>query len=430
MTWLRWILFVTLAAFGVGARLLGAAEVDDPAGSALIALGILIVGGALAGDLAVRLRLPRISGYLVLGILVGPYVGHAVTLADHRLLRLFEELALGLIALTAGGELRVEGLRSRLRSLLAITAGHTVGVFLLVSAVVWTVLELAPQAAGVLPGQRAAAAILLGAIAVASSPATAIAIITETRSRGPLVNAVLGVTIVKDLIILLMFTWAAVIATTLVQGGDVGLGLLRGVGVEIFLSLAAGVLLGVVFGAYLVAVGRYLELTVVLLALVSAELGHQAGLKHLLVCMAAGFVVRNLFSLRAGGFIVALEQASPPVYVVFFALVGAGLDVRVLAVIGVPALLYVLLRLGATWMMTAGPARLAGASPHVIRSAWMGFVAQAGLSLGFASRIRRELPEIGVTLAAVVVASVVLNQLAGPVLWERALRVAGEARDR
>jgi hypothetical protein len=145
--------------------------------------------------------------------------------------------------------------------------------------------------------------------------------------------------------------------------------------------------------------------------------------------MAAGCTARNLFPGAAAGFLDALERSSAPIYVVFFGLVGAGLDVGVLAVVGLPALLYAVLRGGATWLLTVVPARLAGAGPVVTRYAWMGFVAQAGLSLGFAARIQRDLPEIGTQLATLVVAAVVINQLVGPVLWERALRASGETQD-
>ena len=145
--------------------------------------------------------------------------------------------------------------------------------------------------------------------------------------------------------------------------------------------------------------------------------------------MSAGFVVRNVFPRAAAGFLDALEQSSAPVYIVFFALVGVGLDLGVVASVGITAVAYIVVRLAATWVFTGVPARVAGCGDSVVRWAWMGFVAQAGLSLGFAARVRRELPEVGPEIAAVVVAAVVVNQLLGPVLWERAIRRAGEAHD-
>ncbi len=423
---MKWFLFAVLAAFSWTARRLGVQAVDDAAGSALLALGCLVIGGVLAGELAERLRLPRITGYLVLGIAAGPHALGLETARDAGLLRVFEELALGLIALTAGGEFRLQAIRRRLPVLVAITASHLVFIFGIVGGVVWLLQRSTGLLGPMTAAEALAAAAILGVIAVAKSPSTTIAIISELRARGELVETVLGVTILKDLAILLLFTGVAAAATSLVSGGDLELGHLAYVAAEIGLSLAVGGVLGVVLGLYISRVGRLVPLTVLVLALASARLAQDAGLEHLLVCMAAGFTARNLFPTAAGRFLDGLEQSSTPVYVAFFALVGAGLDLAVFAAVWMPALIFVVVRLAAVWASTRLPAALAGSAPAVVRSAWMGFVAQAGLSLGLAARVQRELPGIGPTLATLVVAAVVVNQLIGPVLWARAIRAAGE----
>jgi Kef-type K+ transport system membrane component KefB len=423
---MRWFFFLMLAAFSWAARLIGTDGVDDPAGSALLALGCLIVGGVLTGELAVRLRLPKITGYLILGMAAGPHALGLETVRDTELLRLIEELALGLIALTAGGEFRLAVIRRRLRPLLAVTAAHTAGIFLAVGGALWLLLDVVGFLGPVSPAEALAGVALLGVIAVAVSPSTTIAVVTDLAARGELVETVVGVTILKDLVILLLFTIVNALALSWVSGIPVGLGDVTRVSGEILLSLFAGGLLGVVLGLYIAKVDRLVPLTVLLLALASAELGRGSVLEHLLVCMAAGFAARNLFPQAAGRFLDALEKSSTPVYVVFFALVGAGLDLRIFAAVWVPALAYVVVRLVAVWTMTWAPARASGAGHAVTRWGWMGFVAQAGLSLGLAARIQREYADFGSTIATLIVAAVVVNQLVGPVLWERAIRAAGE----
>jgi Kef-type K+ transport system membrane component KefB len=408
-------------------RVLGDGLVADPAGSALVALGCLIVGGLLAGDLARRAGLPRITGYLVLGMAAGPHAVGLETLTDAEFLVLFEELALGLIALTAGGEFRLSVLRTRGRLLGAMTAGHLL-ILPVVAGALWMMLSLAPVLGPLRPGEMLAAVTLLGVVAVAVSPATTIAVITELRARGDVTELVLATTVLKDLLILLLFTWASAFAQAWVGNGRAGPGVIVGVGGEIVLSLAVGLVLGVLLGIYMRHVGRFIPLTVLALALVSIEMARTTHLEHLLVCMAAGFVVRNLFAREAAVFLDALEQSSPPIYIVFFALVGGSFDLAVFAGIWAPAAVYVAVRLTAVWALTAVPAVLAGGSPAVRRYAWAGFVAQAGLSLGFAARIERELPGVGSPVALIIVAAVVVNQLAGPALWARALRATGEAR--
>lgn len=423
---MRWFFFAALAGFSWTARRLGSGGVVDEAGSALLGLGCLIIGGVLAGGLAQRLRLPSITGFLVFGVLAGPHALALETARDAELLRLFEELALGLIALTAGGEFRVDVVRRRARALLAITAGHTVLLLIGVATVLWLVLARYPFLGPVTAAERLAAVALLGVVAVAVSPSTTIAVMSELRARGELVETVLGVTIVKDLVILLLFAVVNAAALSVVVGGGLDPGHVVQVGVEIVGSLLTGCALGLGLGWYIARVGRLVPLTVLVLALASAELARGAWIEHLLVCMAAGFAARNLFPRAAGRFLDGLEQSSTPVYVVFFALVGAGLDLGLVATVWLPALIYVTVRLAAVWVTTRFPAALAGSSPEVVRFGWMGFVAQAGLSLGLAARVQRELPGIGPTLATLVVAAVVVNQLIGPVLWARAIRAAGE----
>lgn len=423
---MRWFLFIVLAAFSWAARQLGTTTISDPAGSALLSLGILVIGGVLAGELAVRFRAPRLTGYLLLGMIAGPHALALETARDAQLLRLFEELALGLIALTAGGEFRVDAVRRRLRPLLAITAAHTIGILLFVAGILWLVLGLMPLLGPVTPAETVAAVALLGVIAVAVSPSTTIAVIADLRARGEMVETVLSVTIVKDLIILLLFTLVNAGVSSLIQGGAPAFGEIAHVVWEIGGSLVVGIILGAVLGLYIAKVGRLVPLTVLALALASAELAHQSWTEHLLVCMAAGFAARNLYPRAAGRFLDALEQSSTPVYVVFFALIGAGLDTGIFARLWLPAVVYVLVRGLGVWLMTGFPASAAGSGRSMVRFGWMGFVAQAGLSLGLAARIQREVPGIGEAVATLVVAAVVVNQLIGPILWERAILAAGE----
>jgi Kef-type K+ transport system membrane component KefB len=424
----KWLFFLALAALSLSVRLLGQDQIDEPAGSALLSLGCLIIGAVLAGELAARRQLPRITGYLLVGMAIGPYALGLETANDAAHLQLFEELALGLIALTAGGELRMQGIGRRIKPLLTITACHTFGILLTVGSGMWALFYLRPFPALSSTAEMLAAAALCGAVAVAVSPSTTIAVITELHARGELTETVLGVTILKDLVILLLFTWVNVIAHSWVDDTPLTLTMLPGVAMEIVLSLVTGCFLGLLLGAFLARVGRHVELTVVLLALVSAELDRGYHVEHLLVCMAAGFTVRNLYPKVSTGFIEALQRSSTPIYIIFFALVGAGLNLKVFADLWVPAIVFVLLRAAMIWLFTTPPAILTRAGPGVVGYAWMGFVAQAGLSLGLAARIQREFGDLGQAVATLIVAAVVVNQLAGPVLWANAIRKSGEGQ--
>ena len=111
----------------------------------------------------------------------------------------------------------------------------------------------------------------------------------------------------------------------------------------------------------------------------------------------------------------------------FFGLIGAGLNLGVFAAAWAAVLVLVVVRLALVWGVTGVTARALGAETPVRRWAWMGFIAQAGLSLGLAARVARELPGFGGALATVVVGAVVVNQIIGPILWRHALIASGEA---
>ncbi len=419
---LRWILVALLAG---GTAALRAAAPASGSGPELLSLGLILLTGLLAGDLARSIRLPRVTGYLAVGMLFGPSLLDVVPRDDVGRLRIFEDVTLGLIALTAGGEFSWRVVRSRWRLLGAVTLAHVVAMAVGIGVLTWYALGIFPILGPLGPGQRAAAALLLGVIAVAKSPATTIAVITEMEARGELVDGVLGVTILKDLVLILAFA----VATRLAAGwvgveGGVSVG---SVAAEAGLSLTAGVVLGIALGLAIRWIGRHAELLVVALALLTAEVGNGAHIEPLLLCMAAGFTARNLFPSEAGPFLEALERASPPLYIVFFALVGAGLPLSVLAAVGPAAAILAGFRLvglvGFTWL----PAVLTGAPPAFRRWGWTGFVAQAGLSLGLAARIRDDMPGFGPTLATLIVGAIVINQLVGPVLWRWGLVASGEA---
>ncbi|NOZ79809.1 MAG: hypothetical protein GXP48_11655 [Acidobacteria bacterium] len=424
---MRWFFLVSVAAVVWLLRALPGFVLADAGASALVAFGLLTIGGELAGEVAARLRVPRITGYLVLGMAFGPFVLGLVSAPDLDSLRVFEELALGLIALTAGGELQLASLRKRWKLIVGITASHAVGIFLGAAGLFWLILRVFPFLGPLGPAEMAGAATLIGIITVAKSPATTIAVITELKATGSLVDTVLGITVLKDLVILIFFTWVNGIVHGWLGGpGDVSGGV-TSLAATVGLSLLAGGGLGLLLGTYLSKIGLHPEITVLAVVLLSLEIAHGSGLEHLLISMAAGFAARNLFPASATGFLRALERSSPPIYVIFFGLIGAGLDIRVFATAWLAVLILFAVRLGLVWGVTGAMARALRADPPIRRWAWMGFVAQAGLSLGLAARVAREFPNFGGALAAVVVGAVVVNQVAGPILWRHALVASGEA---
>ena len=420
--------FFTLIAFIGVTHALGLLR--DPTtgtGSATLFLGFLLLASYLAGRAARAIALPQITGYLLIGIVVGPHLLGILPRATVSEFRFVNGVALALIALSAGGELRISRLRERILSIGVITLLQILFMFTFVAAAVF----VARDAIDFIQGQPAtvalAIALLFGLVAVAKSPATTIAVITEEKARGVLTDTVLGITVLKDVIILMLIAILIPAAAAIV---DPSLGFNLEAAWEILLrilgSLAVGVTMGWLVTHYLKRIRAYRILFVLGVAFLAVFLGEELHLEYILIAMAAGFYVQN-FSRQGRRLLHALEANSLPVYALFFAVAGAELDFSVLGRAWVVATSMLLARVVALWLATYLGARLVGDPPIVRRHAWMGFLAQAGVTLGIANLIRDNFPMWGGDVATVIIAMIAVNQLVGPPAFRWALIRAGES---
>lgn len=226
------------------------APADVPGAGVALDLGFLLLAAYVGGKVAKRLGLSRVTGYIVVGLAIGPSVLHLLDTAQVGRLAPFSEIAIALIALTAGGELNLRRLRGSGRYLTAITLLQTVAILLLVSVTVLFLGDRLPFLAGVeLPG-LAAIAVILAAVAVASSPSVAIAVITDTRSRGPVSTTILGVTVLKDVLVIVLFAIAVSSAWAVLTPGE---GFDAGVLADLSWELGGSILIGAVAGTFVAA---------------------------------------------------------------------------------------------------------------------------------------------------------------------------------
>jgi Kef-type K+ transport system membrane component KefB len=427
--------FFTLIAFvGVTFVLISVTDalgyIGDPrtkSGSATLFLGFLLLSSYLAGRAAKVISLPQITGYLVIGILVGPYVLGILPMEMVEEFRFVNGVALALIALSAGGELRIESLRERIRSIAAIAASQIGIMFILVAAAVFLARDYIDLLRGESVRVALAIALIFGLVSVAKSPATTIAVITEEKARGVLTDTVLGITVLKDVVILILIALLIPLATVMVDpAGGFSLQAVGEILLEILGSLVVGLFMGWLVTIYLGRIRAYRILFVLGVAFMAVFLGERLHLEYILIAMAAGFYVQN-FSRHGRRLIHALEANSLPVYALFFALAGAGLDIRVLETTWVIASAIIITRLFAAWASTYMAARMMGDPPVIRQYAWMGFLAQAGVTLGIANLVREDFPVWGDQVATVIIATIAVNQIMGPPAFRWALIRAGES---
>lgn len=393
----------------------------------LFLFGILLLTADTFGALAHDLGIPRLVGYMLAGLALGPSVLEVVPPGVLQDLAMMKQLAVGLIALLAGAEFRIKDLRERYRAILWILALQTAAGLIGLTAVTLVLRPWIPFLEGLEATSLLFAAFLFAATLTVNSPMVTLAMLTETRSEGPLAKTTLGVVLLADVVVILIFTAAFSLAQASLGGAtaaapEILLRLLR----EVVGSILAGALVGGVLTLYLRFVRRELVVFAVILVFATSAAAAALHFELLLSLLVAGFLVENVAPVRAEPLIHTLHQAAVPVFVIFFAMTGAELRVQefaafwpvVLALVGVRmAALYASGRLGGRW---------AGAEPPVTRYVWTGLVPQAGVALGLATIVADRLPAIGLAMQTLTVGVIALNQAIGPVLFRRGLERARE----
>lgn len=426
----------------------------------LLAVGFVVLASHTFGELVEAVKLPHITGYLLAGLVLGASFAHAMHgipwlspyllppfdngLLNHEVLAqlgLLDTLALALICLTAGGELKIEALRKGFARILTIMATHLTtvfcGVVLLFVAISGPIPFLVFEPiAGLGMGTVLALGAVLASVMIATSPSATIAIINSVRAQGPVTSNVLPVVVAKDLVVVVAFSAATSVAVGwMPDAGDSGsfLAALVNIGA----SLVLGVVLGGAIHLYLTYIGAEVLLFIVGMVYAAAEAAtalthivHPHGHPELaLVFIAAGFTMAN-FSTRGDELIHQVERLSTPVYVLFFTMAGAKLHLEDLVTTGKFAALLVGTRIAMLYVGVRFGATLSGADEKTRKYAWMGFVSQAGLSLTLAGSIQATFPgTVGDGMFSLVLASVALNEVLGPVMLQMALSLAGETAD-
>jgi Kef-type K+ transport system membrane component KefB len=258
-----------------------------------------------------------------------------------------------------------------------------------------------------------------------------VAVMDELDARGPFAQTVLGVSVAKDVLVIVLFALVLAIARLVTSGGALDLRVAGTTLVHGASSIAVGALLGFTVSRYLRLLGRDTPLILVALAFLTSQVARLLGLETTLIALTGGVYVANFAPAEGVRLRAQFSQGSLLVYIAFFAVLGAGLplDAETLREFGPWALLLVGLRgLG----LRLGT-RLAGRSPVVpadfASQGWLGLISQAGVTFGLAAAARRAFPEWGVSLEALVVGMIGVHEIIGPLCFRRALRLTGEVTE-
>ena len=387
--------------------------------TATYALGIVILSGYVAGNTFKNINFPVITGYILVGILVGPFGLELVTGENVEDIQLVNGLALSLIALNAGGEIKYSGLKKNAKTILFILMFQTLFIILGIITAVLFLRHIFPFFANpeIFPNLETltAAGLLMGIISTASAPSTTLAVIVDSKVKNRYTELVLSIVMIKDIIILFLFVMGLSVSRTLVGGNSFEVSELAHIFFEIAGSIVCGIVIGAIIVFYLKIKKRNGIVFILAISFFSYEIFEPLHLHPLLIMMIAGFVVEN-FSSRGEKLIKALEAISPTVYPLFFCLIGAKINISYLKSFFVLTLVIVGLRILCKYAGTYVGGTIAGENSLVKNRAWMAFISQAGISLGMAKIIEKNLNLMGSKLFTLIVSVIVINEIIGPLL--------------
>lgn len=419
----RVLVLIALLALMLGIRLLQATSLGSHDSLVLAAIGFVLLASFTVAEMGGTLSLPRVTGYILTGGVLAFFgiLSPPVVLE----MKMFNTLALGLIALGAGLELSLKQLGQVIKTLSGTVVAKVVLAVPLVAGAFYlyetnfSPLKLTSRA------EISAMALVLGALSLGTSPSIALAIISETRSKGRLTDLVLGAAVLKDLVVVVALAVAVAVSRGLLAADGGAHSSISHVFVELGLSLCAGGLLGGLLILYIRYIKEEMLLFVAAVILVVAEISQLLHLELLLVFIAGGFVVRN-FSKFEHDLLQPVETVSLPVFVVFFTIAGASIDLAATWNILPLALSLGLVRALAYYFASRIGNGFGREAARVRENAWLAYLPQAGVSLGLVGLATSQLPDVRAPLLSTGMAVVAVNLLVGPITLRLALRRAGE----
>jgi Kef-type K+ transport system membrane component KefB len=395
----------------------------------LLTFGFLILAAYTVGEIAKAVRLPKIVGYLGAGVLFGPYVLGVVTTAATIELAPVSELAVALIAFLAGAELKWHEVRERGTTILKLLGAELGISFVCIAGALIALRPFVPFLAESAWVPAIALAALFASVAIVHSPAVTLALLSETGARGPVARTTLGVVLVADVVVVVLFSLVLAVVRQIAPapGTEAG-GSLALLAWEIGGSVLVGALLGMAVALYLRAGARQLVLVAVMIALLGSEVARLTHVETLLTLLVAGFVTENFSRDEGEKLRHAMERSAAPIFVVFFALAGAKIAVRELIVLLPIVVPIVLARAGGIWAGVRLGARWARTEGLVRDQTWKGLISQAGVAIGLSAVIASAYPGRGEQMRALFLAVIAINETLGPVLFRQALARSGELR--
>lgn len=381
----------------------------------LLSISLILLLGFVAQKAVQKLKLPSVTAYLVLGILIGPYLLNLASPGVIRASGLFSEIALGIIAFSIGESFFITNLKKFGKSIFLISIFQTLSACLFI--IIFTLFQ-----------QPLHISLILGAVGCATAPAATIMVIREYKAKGSFTKTLVGVVGMDDAWALILFAILLGLAKTLFSGVEIGIHKIIGKEtIRIIGALVLGGAIGWIFAYFSKFCKTKSERLIYTLGFIFIGIGVSkfCNFSLLLTNMALGASVVN-FSRMGRRYFEAMETVDPPLFLIFFVLCGANLEIPALKYVGVLGGIYIIARVAGKFIGTYIGASVAKANSNVKKYLGFGLIPQAGVALGMALYVKSYFPEVGNIILPVIIGSTVIYELIGPVCTKFALSRAGE----
>lgn len=377
-----------------------------------------MIVGLLMTRIMKKINLPNVTGYLIAGLIVGPYCLGIFNHENIEGLSIITEAALGFIAFSIGGEFKFSALKQLGAKIFVITLLEAVGA----SALVSTVLILA--------GFNPQLALVLGAIASATAPAATLMVVRQYKARGPVTSTLLPVVAIDDAVCLMLFSILSSVAKALGAKGEFNfyetiVKPLIEIAGSLIVGFAVGFVLAIATKFFLSRANRMsLVVTAVFLGVGLSEL---LGFSSLLFCMAIGAALAN-FSKVTDAVMEGTDRWTPPVFMLFFVISGAHFNFEVLKSVGIAGILYLVFRSAGKYFGAMLGCIFTKAEKNVRKYLGITLLPQAGVAIGMAQLSLTVVPDYGEQIRAVILCATLVYELVGPLLTKIVLTKAGEIK--
>ncbi|MDO5716861.1 MAG: cation:proton antiporter [Tissierellia bacterium] len=383
----------------------------------LYSISVLLLSGLLFSRLLSRIKFPDVTGYLIAGIIIGPSVAKILSWDSVHNLEIISEVALSFIAFSIGSEMNLKTMQKIGPKILLVTIFEALGAFFFVTlSCVIFFKESWPFA------------LVLGSIACATAPAATLMVIRQYKAKGDLVDILVPVVAMDDAIGIMTFGIASSIATSLLQGGDFHLvNMIFHPIKEIFLSFAIGAVMGYLYSVInrkLRNDDEVLAFTIAFVFLTAAGALYLK-LSSLLTLMVMGLVISNLGAVNRR-YQTLMEKVTPPIFICFFVLSGADLDLKSIASVGMLGICYIITRVVGKYLGAFSSSKIVGFSKEVQHNLGWTLVPQAGVAIGLSLLATKMIPTPhGEDIRTIILGATIVYELVGPLTAKWALRRSG-----